>query len=87
MTYAAKLLAVAAVIFVASGTAQAVEGGRSLYLLGKRGPLAGLIPKPGVYITNDIYNYSGSTDQELPIAGIVSQDVSAKATSNLFQST
>lgn len=74
-------------LMLVTSLAQAVEGGRSLYLLGKRGPLAGLIPKPGVYITNDIYNYSGSTDQELPIAGIVSQDVSGKATSNLFQST
>jgi hypothetical protein len=27
--------------------ARAAEGGKSLYLLGKRGPLAGLIPKPG----------------------------------------
>ena len=27
------------------GHAYAVEGGKSLYLLGKRGPLAGLIPK------------------------------------------
>ncbi len=69
------------------GVAHAVEGGRSLYLLGKRGPLAGLIPKPGTYITNDVYHYSGSTDQKLPIAGIVSQDVTADATSNLFQTT
>ncbi|MEA3411152.1 MAG: hypothetical protein U9R74_06395 [Pseudomonadota bacterium] len=39
---------------LASG-AQAVEGAKSLYLLGKRGPLAGLIPKPGWYLTNDVY--------------------------------
>jgi hypothetical protein len=31
------------------GHAYAVEGGKSLYLLGKSGPLAGLIPKPGWY--------------------------------------
>lgn len=35
----------------------AVEGAKSLYLLGKRAPLAGLIPKPGWYVTNDIYLY------------------------------
>ncbi len=64
-----------------------MEGGRSLYLLGNRGPLAGLIPKPGWYVTNDFYYYSGSTDQQLPVAGIVSQDVSADAIANLFQGT
>ncbi len=81
------LMLATAVFFLASGSAQAVEGGRSLYLLGKRGPMAGLIPKPGVYITNDVYHYSGSTDQKLPIAGIVSQNVTADATSNLLQTT
>ncbi len=68
-------------------TSNAVEGGRSLYLLGNRGPLAGLIPKPGWYVTNDFYYYSGLTDQQLPVAGIVSQDVSADAIANLFQGT
>ena len=41
------------------GNAYAAEGGKSLYLLGKRGPLAGLIPKPGWYLSNDVYVYSG----------------------------
>ncbi|MCK5517299.1 MAG: transporter [Desulfobulbaceae bacterium] len=68
-------------------TAHAVEGGRSLYLLGKRGPLAGLIPKPGWYITNDVYHYNADTDQKLPIAGVVAQNVSADALVNLFQLT
>ncbi len=84
---AVQLMLASAILCCISGAAQAVEGGRSLYLLGKRGPLAGLIPKPGTYITNDVYHYSGSTDQKLPIAGIVSQDVTANATSNLFQTT
>jgi len=68
-------------------SAHAVEGGRSLYLLGKRGPLAGLIPKPGLYITNDVYYYTADTDQKLPIAGVVGQNVSADALANLFQLT
>ena len=46
------------------GNAYAAEGGKSLYLLGKRGPLAGLIPKPGWYLSNDVYVYSGGTSQE-----------------------
>lgn len=70
-----------------SSMAYAVEGGKSLYLLGKRGPLAGLIPKPGVYITNDLYHYSGDTDQQLPIAGLLTQNVSADATVNILQVT
>ena len=69
------------------GSAYAVEGGKSLYLLGKRGPLAGLIPKPGWYITNDLYSYSGDTDQEIPIAGLLNQGVSAEAFANLLQVT
>jgi len=68
-------------------SAHAVEGGRSLYLLGKRGPLAGLIPKPGWYITDDVYYYTADTDQKLPIAGVVGQNVSADALANLFQIT
>lgn len=69
------------------GSAYAVEGGKSLYLLGKRGPLAGLIPKPGWYITNDLYHYSGDTDQEIPIAGLLNEGVSADAFVNLLQTT
>ncbi len=34
--------------------AGAAEGGKSLYLPGKRGPLAGLIPKPSSYVTIDV---------------------------------
>ncbi|MFK7847345.1 MAG: transporter [Rhodothermales bacterium] len=82
-------VALAMALLVASlwGSAYAVEGGKSLYLLGKRGPLAGLIPKPGWYITNDLYYYSGDTDQEIPIAGLLNQGVSAEAFVNLLQTT
>ncbi len=68
-------------------TAHAVEGGRSLYLLGKRGPLAGLIPQAGWYISNDVYYYTADTDQKLPIAGVVGQNVSADALANILQVT
>ncbi len=69
------------------GNTYAVEGGKSLYLLGKRGPLAGLIPKPGWYVTNDMYSYNGDTDQEIPIAGLLNKGVSADALVNILQAT
>ncbi len=74
-------------IFFLVNSAHAAEGGKSLYLLGKRGPLAGLIPKPGWYYTNDVYVYSGDTDQEIPIAGLLNQGVSADAVVNIAQMT
>ena len=67
--------------------AWAVEGGKSLYLLGKRGPVAGLIPKPGWYITNDLYYYDGDSNQEFPVAGLLNKGISAKAQVNILQAT
>ena len=36
------------------------ENGTGFYLLGTKGPLAGVVPPPGVYLQNDFYVYSGS---------------------------
>jgi len=69
------------------GHAYAVEGGKSLYLLGKRGPLAGLIPKPGWYFTNDLYYYNAGRDGLLPISGSVENNINADALMNLAQIT
>ena len=69
------------------GNAWAVEGGKSLYLLGKRGPLAGLIPKPGWYVTDDVYYYDGDTNQEIPIAGLLNKGISVDAYVNILQAT
>lgn len=69
------------------GNSSAVEGGKSLYLLGKRGPVAGLIPKPGWYVTNDLYYYDGDSNQEFPIAGLLNKGISAEAQVNLLQAT
>lgn len=41
-------------------SAMAAENGVGFYLLGGRGPMAGYIPPPGVYVQNDVYVYSGS---------------------------
>ena len=67
------------------GPALAAEGGKSLYLLGKRGPLAAFLPKPGWYLTDDVYFYDAHSDDFLPIADRVVQDVDATATLNIVQ--
>lgn len=78
------MLALTASLYV---DAQAAEGGKSLYLLGKRGPLAGLIPKPGWYATNDVYYYTANSDELVPISGRVTQGVDVEALVNLLQMT
>jgi len=65
----------------------AAEGGKTLYLLGKRGPVAGLIPKPGWYVTNDLYHYQGDIAAEIPIAGSIDSGVNADAWVNVLQMT
>jgi len=40
--------------FLAPGLpVMAADGGAGVYLLGKRGPLAAFVPKPGWYLTDD----------------------------------
>jgi hypothetical protein len=46
---------------VLAGTAaHAAENAAGVYLLGSRGPLAGVTPPPGVFVQNDFYAYGGS---------------------------
>ena len=61
---------------LATADLSADEGVKSLHLLGKRGPLAGLIPKPGWYATNDGYYYQADSSKLVPIGGRVNQGVS-----------
>ena len=65
----------------------AADGGAGVYLLGKRGPLAAFIPKPGLYLTNDIYFYDAGRDTFLPLGGRVAQDVAVEALINIAQFT
>ncbi len=86
------LSAIAAVLCVAIATsARADDGGKSVYLLGKRGPLAAFVPKPGFYLTNDVYWYDGSSSDLLPLGDRlgdhVVQDVSAQALMDIPQFT
>ena len=64
------------VCLVASGfgsvrQAHAVDGGAGFYILGGKGSLAGILPPPGLFYTNDIYYYSGDAggSVELPTVG------------------
>jgi hypothetical protein len=72
--------AMVAVVAPESST-NAAESGVGFYLLGTRGPLAGIIPPPGVYLQNDVYFYSGSADadRDLPIGGKVVAKIDANA--------
>jgi len=65
--------------------AQAVEGGGSNYLLGMRGPLAAFVPKPGVYLTNNVYYYDAGRSDLTPIGDRVVGNISAKALMNIAQ--
>ncbi len=70
---------------LAPGDAQAVEGGGSNYLLGMRGPLAAFVPKPGVYLTNNVYYYDAGRSDLTPIGDRVVGDISAEALTNIAQ--
>ena len=71
--------------------AQASDGGKSVYLLGKRGPLAAFVPKPGIYLSNDVYYYDAGSSDLLPLGDRVGdhvvQDVSAQALMDIPQFT
>ena len=85
--YAIRLGCLLAASVLCGAPALATDGGASLYLLGKRGPVAGLIPKPGLYLTNDVYYYDASADAQLPLGGQVSSGVDAEALVNIAQLT
>lgn len=59
----------------------AAEGGLGTYLLGSKGPSAGVTPGPGWYFQNDLYLYSGSIgrDADLPLNGRLSFGVEGSA--------
>jgi hypothetical protein len=65
--------------------AQAVEGGGSNYLLGMRGPLAAFVPKPGTYLTNNVFYYDAGRSDLTPIGDVLVGDVSAEALMNIAQ--
>ena len=70
---------------LAISDAQAVEGGGSNYLLGMRGPLAAFVPKPGTYLTNNVFYYDAGRSDLTPIGDVLVGDVSAEALMNIAQ--
>jgi hypothetical protein len=88
----ATLVAAACSLGMLTGpVARADDGGKSVYLLGKRGPLAAFVPKPGFYLSNDVYSYDASSSDLLPLGDRlgdhVMQDVSAQALMDIPQFT
>lgn len=65
--------------------AHAVEGGGSNYLLGMRGPLAAFVPKPGVYLTNNVFYYDAGRDDVTLLGNRLVGDISAEALMNIAQ--
>lgn len=54
-----------------TGPVQAAEGGHGVYLLGLKGPGAGITPPPGVFLSNTVYWYQGSNgaNRPFPVVG------------------
>lgn len=76
--------AVATAIIISSlvhSQAQAAEGGLGTYLLGSKGPSAGVTPGPGWYFQNDLYFYNGGLGAKagLPIGGRIDFGVDGSA--------
>ena len=69
----------------ACGITHAVEGGSSNYLLGMKGPLAAFVPKPGVYLTNNVFFYDAGRDNLTPLGNRLVGDISAQALMNIAQ--
>lgn len=61
--------------------AHAAEGATSFYLLGLHGPLAALVPPPGIYVQNDAYIYGASAGAStvLPFTGHLAAGIKADA--------
>jgi hypothetical protein len=63
------------------------DGGTGVYLLGKRGPLAAFVPKPGWYLTNDVHFYDAGSGDYLPLGDRVVQKADVQALINIAQLT
>ncbi len=77
----ARLLAASISLLLSGAATHAAENGTGFYLLGSKGPAAGITPPPGVYFQNDIYIYSGDLGggKSLPVGGKVAVGVKGNA--------
>ena len=63
------------------------DGGTGVYLLGKRGPLAAFVPKPGWYLTDDVFLFSADRSELMPLGDRIVGGVDAEALINIAQLT
>ncbi len=72
-------VAAAAVSGLLATPAQAAENGTSFFLGGNKGPMAGATPPPGLFVSNNVYIYSGSASPslEIPVGGKIVAGVDA----------
>ena len=73
------------IAFLLAPLAHADDGGKSVYLLGKRGPLAAFVPKPGFYPTTCTTTMPAAATCRL--GDRLVQDVSAQALMDIPQFT
>lgn len=61
--------------------ASAAEHGTGVYLMGSKGPMAGVVPGPGLYFQNDLFYYSASAggSEPLPMGGKIGVGIKARA--------
>ena len=84
-SHAAPLCALA--LIALAPAADAAEGGSGAYLLGKRGPLAAFVPKPGWYLTDDVFYLTGDRSELTPLGDRIVGNVDAEALINIAQLT
>src|SRR5262249_45538065 len=67
-------------MLVAGRPALSAENAVGVYMLGFRGPMAGFVPPPGVYLQNDVIYYRGTANasRELDFNGQLVAGVKAK---------
>lgn len=62
-------------------SAHATEHGMGMYLMGSKGPMAGVVPAPGLYFQNDVYYYQAraGANTPLPMGGRIGLGIKARA--------
>jgi hypothetical protein len=62
--------------------ARAVEGSMGTYLLGSRDLVMGVVPPPGVYVSNDVVFYQGDISAATNLAGAIIEDATLQVLIN-----
>lgn len=65
--------------------AYATEHGTGMYLMGSKGPMAGVTPTPGLYLQYDVYHYRAraGSSTPLPMGGKIGLGIKASALVNV----